>query len=672
MVASTLMSAVAGGERRLRAGYAVSDLTARAAPFVATCAVGALLGASVLAGGGARSGAIAWIGIGSLTLVCALTALAISGVIPLPRVSRLGLVALSALTLFVLWNGLSVAWSIAPDLSWGYFNRGLAYLGLVGVGLFFTVFVRRAPLVFAGALAIAVAAAAVWALAGKIDPSLFEDGFRKARLREPVGFWNTLALLLAFGVPLALWLGTRRHHPLVRSLGVGLLFLVVPATILTLSRSGVLAALLAGALWIAVAPGRLESVAVALLAVPAGIAVGQWAVGRPGLIDDNQELAVRAADGRTLGWTLGLLFVAIVSVSLALAVFEERNPLTDPLRRRALRVIAWLAVGLAVVGLILFVVRVGNPVTWVGDKVDEFTSPELVANDPSRLTSASSNKRLDWWAEAASAFKDEPALGAGAGTFPVVHRLYRDDQISVASPHNVLMQFLAETGLVGVLLASLAAVAGVVASARAARRLPDDQQLAGLALLFVMVLYGLHALVDVEWDFLAVSAPPLLALGVLLGARPPLWLERFSGLALVPAVVLIPVALALVLPPLAQQRARASTEQLFDDPALALQLAGQAHALDPLSLEPIFARANAEVVLGRTALARAAYLQAIELQPRNPLPWLQLTEFEIAEGELAVARASWLRLSALDPHDCRVRELGVVLEQGSTPCDQPS
>ena len=559
----------------------------------------------MLVGGGARSGAVVWLGIGSITIVCALAALAIAGVVPLPRVSRLGLVALSALTLFVVWNGLSVAWSLAPDLSWGYFNRGLAYLGLVGAGLFFTVFVRRAPVVFAALLTVTIAAAAVWALAGKVDPSLFEDGFRKARLRDPVGFWNPLALLLAFGVPLCLWVAARRHPPFVRALGVGLLFLIVPATILTLSRSGVLAALVAVLAWLALAPGRLEAVAALLLAVPAGVAVGQWAVGKPGLIDDNQEFALRAADGRTFGWLIGLLFVAIVVVALGLALLEERRPLGDELRRRVMRVVAWLAVAIAIAGLILFVVRAGNPVSWVGDKLDEFTGPDLVSNDPSRFSSVSSNLRLDWWAEAASAFKDEPALGTGAGTFPVVHRLYRDTEIAVASPHSVLMQFLAETGLVGALLAAVAAIGGVIAAARATRRMPDDRQLAGLALVLVLVLYGLHALVDVEWDFLAVSAPALLALGVLLGGPRPLWLERFPPLALVPAFVLLPIVFALLLPPLASRTARESTAQLFDNPARALALAGQAQALDPVSLEPLFARANAEVVLGRTMRARA-------------------------------------------------------------------
>ncbi len=662
------MSAVSGGEGHVRPRFAVSAPAALIAPVTAIVAVGTLLGASVLAGGGTDSGTIAWVGIASLVLVAALAALAIFGVVPLPRLSGFGMATLVALVLFVIWTGTSVAWSIAPDLSWSYFNRGLTYLGLFCLGLFLAVFVRRAPVVFASLLALAVGAAIAWALAGKIDPSLFEDGFRKARLREPVGFWNTLALLFAYGVPLAFWLAARRHRPWVRGLGAGLLFLVVPAIMLTLSRSGMLAVVLAFVAWIVLAPGRLETVATTLLAVPAGAAIGAWAVGQPGLVEDGQELAVRESAGRALGWMLALGFLAVVGLALVLALIEERRPLTDELRGRALRVIAYCAAGVVVVGLIIFVVRVGNPVSWVGDKFDEFQSPELVSNDPSRLTSVSANLRLDWWSEAAQAFKDEPVLGFGAGTFPVIHRLYRDTEITVASPHNVLMQFLAELGIVGVLLSTTVVVVGLLAVRAAVRLLPDGQQLAGLALAVVLVLFGAHALVDVDWDYLAVAAPAFLALGVLLGGGRAIWVDGFPGLALVPVLVLIPVVLALLLPSLAARTATSSSEELFDDPAQALTLAHQAHALDPVSLEPIFARANVQVVLGLTAAARASYLQAVEQQPSNPLPWLQLTEFEIAEGEFASARASWLRLSALDPHDCRVRELGIVLDFGGSPC----
>ena len=54
---------------------------------------------------------------------------------------------------------------------------------------------------------VVVAAALAWALLGVAVPSLFEDGDRIARLREPVGYWNALALLADGGLALGLWLG---------------------------------------------------------------------------------------------------------------------------------------------------------------------------------------------------------------------------------------------------------------------------------------------------------------------------------------------------------------------------------------------------------------------------------------------------------------------------------
>ena len=50
----------------------------------------------------------------------------------------------------------------------------------------------------------------LWALAEKAVPALYGDYGRLARLRSPVGYWNALALVVVFGLPLALWAATRR------------------------------------------------------------------------------------------------------------------------------------------------------------------------------------------------------------------------------------------------------------------------------------------------------------------------------------------------------------------------------------------------------------------------------------------------------------------------------
>ena len=64
----------------------------------------------------------------------------------------------------------------------------------------------------AAGLALLLGLVLCWALLGKVIPSLFPDGARVARLRNPIGYWNSLALAAATAVPLALWLASARGH----------------------------------------------------------------------------------------------------------------------------------------------------------------------------------------------------------------------------------------------------------------------------------------------------------------------------------------------------------------------------------------------------------------------------------------------------------------------------
>ena len=110
---------------------------------------------------------------------------------------------------FVVWTGITILWSVLPDRSWDYFNRGLAYFVFAVLGAFVGSLV--APRVVAWMLGGLVALTCVWALAGKVVPALYGDYGRLARLRSPVGYWNALALVTVFGIPIALWAATRRH-----------------------------------------------------------------------------------------------------------------------------------------------------------------------------------------------------------------------------------------------------------------------------------------------------------------------------------------------------------------------------------------------------------------------------------------------------------------------------
>src|SRR5687768_3288832 len=221
-----------------RPARAAATRASLAEPLLAGAAL-VLLAAAVLVGGGTDDKPLAWIG-GGAVLVAAVGFGAVAlGLLPAPRLSAAGRLSVLLFAAFGVWTGASVVWSILPDRSWDYANRGLAYFAFLAVGLLLGGCVRRTPVLLAYGLAAIVAIALAWALAGKIAPSLFEDGARIARLREPVGFWNALALLLTLGIPLSLWIAScRRHAAALRAGGVVVLYALVVGVVLTLSRGG--------------------------------------------------------------------------------------------------------------------------------------------------------------------------------------------------------------------------------------------------------------------------------------------------------------------------------------------------------------------------------------------------------------------------------------------------
>src|SRR5213078_2545224 len=80
------------------------------------------------------NGRLIWLGLVAWALAALAGCLAWLG-FPRPALSREAWIALGLLAAFVVWCGLSVLWSMEPDRSWDYLNRGLVYLALAVVGL---------------------------------------------------------------------------------------------------------------------------------------------------------------------------------------------------------------------------------------------------------------------------------------------------------------------------------------------------------------------------------------------------------------------------------------------------------------------------------------------------------------------------------------------------------
>ena len=213
------------------------ERAAETALLVALCALAA---AAIFAGGGSTDDALASVGIAAVFAAAVALGAGLSGAVTLPRLDGAARVAVLASAALTAWAGLSIVWSIAGDLSWQWLARGLVYLAFLALGVLAGAAARGLRGV-AAVLALVLALALGWALLGVAVPSLFPDGDRIARLREPVGYWNALALLAGAAVAFGLW-AARRPGPARRVGGSLLVYAAVVALFLTQSRAGVLGA----------------------------------------------------------------------------------------------------------------------------------------------------------------------------------------------------------------------------------------------------------------------------------------------------------------------------------------------------------------------------------------------------------------------------------------------
>ena len=496
----------------------------------------------------------------------------------------------------------------------------------------------------AGLLAVVTGTVLTWALVAKSVPSLDPEGDRVARLREPVEYWNALALLADIALALGLWLGASPGHRVLVRIGGGLLiFVATLSLLLTLSRVGVATAAVVVFFWLALSTGRRVEGALLLLASagPAAL-VGGWAFTRPALVEDVAQRADRVDDGAVVGF-LALVGAAVV---IALVALGSRRALGADRRRKVGRLL------LVVAGVFAAALLAGFAVA-VGDAVSSDASCAEIENDPSRLGSLDLSNRWCWWNEALDVYAGSAPEGTGSGTFEIARKRYRSDARNVVQPHSVPLQQLADGGLVALGLFIALVLAAAATCIAALRRLEGGERSAALALVAAPAAYLLHALVDYNWDFLAVTAPVMVALGVLAGAGRMPGTRRTRPVLAVGACLLSVVLLSsFALPRLAEVRVRESTRALgTGDLARARDRADWATVFNPFSVEPIFALTRIRETQGFRRLAEEAYVDAVELQPENPETWyaLGLFEFQVAPRRVCAAYRFLNQAYTLDP-----------------------
>jgi O-antigen ligase len=343
-------------------------------------------------------------------------------------------------------------------------------------------------------------------------------------------------------------------------------------------------------------------------------------------------------------------------------------------------------------GLIAISVSSRGLTGTVSHAVDSFTTTRESDLKPSRLLSVASQNRVVWWKEAVGAFSDRPLAGWGAGSFPVVHLLYRRNSLMVQQPHSVPLQWLAETGIIGALLATGAYGLLTAAAVGSVRRKEGSERLIAASLLAMIVIYGVHALFDWDWDIPGVTLPMLIAVGVLVGAdrlgtarsarsraapaprptRPPAAGPAARTVTLLAvAGALCAIALSGVVPSLAAGRASAALVAATSSSGSGLNQArsdaAEAARLDPFSDAGLVASATIALHSGQNRRARSYLLQAVRRDPQDVRAWQGLTVVDFGLGLTGATFNAIRHVVALDPKGPGVKLLTKQVELLLTP-----
>ncbi|HEX7609232.1 MAG TPA: O-antigen ligase family protein, partial [Solirubrobacteraceae bacterium] len=536
-----------------------------------------------------------------------------------------------------------------------------------------------------------------YALLTKVFPATLDPSNTYARLESPFGYWNAIGLTAAMGAIGCMWLGARRSgHALLSATAYPAMGVLLLTLVLAYSR-GALGALAVGlALWFVIVPLRLRGAALLIVGALGASAVGAWDFSRHALSSDRVPLFERTAGGHELGALIVAMVVLLALAGVGIGFLTGRRAPSPRARRRAgTALLAMLAVlALAFAGALAHSHRgfTGS----ISHAVDSLTNPNARTppNTPDRLTAVAS-VRARYWKEALQVLDAHPALGAGAMGYQTARLRYRTEPLVVVHAHGFVVQTLADLGLVGLFIALALLLTWMAAAGRAthpfnrrwapwaAWRRGGGEQGPGwralrrseagysaervglLSMACVVVVFGMHSLIDWTWYVPGDACAALLCAGWLAGrgaltslpagaiagaagaqpasTGPVRRLPRSLGeLGYVRAAVAgAAVAAALLVAwsqwqPLRSEDAVNNADALLaSNPAGALAAANDAVARDPLSPLALFTLAEVQQVTGHRAQARATLARAVREQPSNPKTWVALGRYDLASNPSA-------------------------------------
>ena len=430
--------------------------------------------------------------------------------------------AVGLLAAFAFWSGVTVLWSVAPDRTWTECNRVMTYALVLVLAIAVGASLRNAPTRIADGLALVSLAVALSALAQKLVPGVHVSGLFSLdqtgtlpRLQEPLGYWNALALLVAFGVPcaLAVVIDRRRADGLRLAAAAAATTMIVTIGF-TYSRGGVLALVAALAILVALSGAYLRCLGWLAVVIAPALPVLLVGLNSHPLTATGVTLSAR----ETAGAELVVLLAACLGVMLAgahrLIAVERRARVSAAQARRIGRGLVGV-VAVAVVAAILG----GRGLTPRADRhrlarvVELHRHPHHRRHQPQPAAVGRLREPVGV-VEGGRAGVQRPA-DPGVG-----RRVVRRRASAVSARHAHRRAAPQRAAAVPVRdgsrrrRAGLGALALLLAAGVAAARRPDPRSAgAAAALVAVGAAFCVHALYDWDWDIPAVTLPALIALG---------------------------------------------------------------------------------------------------------------------------------------------------------------
>ena len=547
---------------------------------------------------------------------------------------RLDLVFLGGLVGLGAWTAISALWSPSVPSTLDESYRLLAY---VGTALFALLVIERrtVPHVLGGVLT-AIAALGTYALATRLLPDRigeFNSSAGGYRLSEPVTYWNGLGIFLVVGILLALGFSARGRALWTRALAAATLPVLTSALYFTFSRGAWIALILGLAAAVAIDPRRLQLLAVSLAIAPFSVAALWLATRADGLGTVDSTLAQATDDGHALLGPVLALAAGSALVAVGVAVAERR--LEVPAAVRVTFVTA-LLVALVALGSAAWA-QWGSPVEIADRAWEDFRSPPNPTGTDlgARLFDFSSSGRIEQWRVAWDGWRERPVVGSGAGTYWQLWAAARPNSGEVRDAHSLYLETLAELGVVGLALLTVALLVPAIAAVRA-RMTPIVP-----AALGANVAWLAHAGIDWDWELLGVTLAALVVgLALVAAARPE------SARAAVPRWYVPGSAALLAVPALVGVLAYAplgSARDALDELRLeqAANGARTARRFAPWASAPWEVLGDVEAQRGDRAAARDAYREALERDGSSWELWFALAAVSTGnEQRLALAHAA--------------------------------